>query len=115
MKKIFACELIIGIIGFAAVAIFGEKGMVAMALYIYVLFIDRKKMDEREYQLFYRVGNITAGLTLLACLIIYEFSDLLVNGYSVGKNWLFWVLYAFFIAHGAAGLFVFRKNNSEIK
>ena len=93
-----------------AVFIFGAKGMAAMALLAAQPFIGKKKADERESQLFNIVGNYTAGATLLACVIIYYFSDLVVNGQLIGKNWLGLVVSAFLIAHGASGLIDFQKK-----
>ena len=111
MKKRFAFELIVGIIGLIAVAIFGEVGIAAFALFAAQPFIGKKKLDEREYQLFYKVGNITAGLFLIACVIVYFYSDASVNGHQIGKIWLLWIVPAFIGIHGAAGLFIFKSED----
>ncbi len=111
MKKRFAFELIEGIISLVAVAIFGEVGMAAFALFAVQPFIGKKKLDEREYQLFYKVGNLTAGLFLLFCILVYFYSDANVNGHTVGKIWLLWIVPAFIGIHGATGLFFFKSEN----
>lgn len=110
MKKRFIYELIVGIIMLIAIFLFGVKGLAAMALLAVHPFIGEKNADERESQLFMKVGNYTAGATLFASVIIYYFSDLEVYGQLIGKNWFGLVLTAFIIAHGAAGLIVFKKN-----
>ena len=110
MKKRFAYELIVGIIFFVAVLLFGSVGMVAMVLLTAQPFIGKKKADERESQLFNKVGNFTAGLTIVLCVIVYECSGLVVNGHLIGSNWLFYVCSAFLIAHGASGLIIFKRN-----
>jgi hypothetical protein len=110
MNKRFAYELMVGVISLVAVLLFGIKGFAALALLAAHPFIGRKKADERESQLFNKVGNYTAGASLLASVIIYYFSDVVVNGHLIGKNWLGLVVAAFLMAHGASGLIIFRKN-----
>ena len=110
MKKRFAYELIVGIILLIAVLFFGNKGGAVLALLAAQPFIGKRKADEREFQLFYKVGNFTAGITIVICVIIFECSDLVVNGHQIGQNWLLFVGAAFIIAHGASGLVIFKKN-----
>lgn len=110
MKKRFAYELIVGIILLVSVFKYGQSGMVVMVLIAAQPFIGKKKADERESQLFYKVGNYTAGLTLLACLILFYASDFIWYGQLIEKNWLSFVLSAFIIAHGASGLVIFKRN-----
>lgn len=110
MIKRFTYELAVGIIMLIAVFLFGTKGLAALALLAAHPFIGRKKADERESQLFNKVGNYTAAATLLACVIIYYFSDAVVNGQSLEKLWFCVAVSAFIIAHGAAGLIVFKTT-----
>ncbi len=110
MKKRFAYELIVGIIGLIAVFLFGSAGMAALALLVAHPFIGKKKADERESQLFNKVGNTTAAITLLACVAIFLAGDFVVNGFPIGENWLFLVVYSFLIAHGGAGLIILKKG-----
>ncbi len=110
MKKRFAYELIIGIISLIAVLLFGEIGMVAFALLAVHPFIGKKKADERESQLFNQVGNLTAGATFLACLVIFFASNIVVNGHQIGDFWIGSVTASFLIAHGGAGLIAFKKG-----
>lgn len=109
MKKRFVYELIVGIIMLVSTAIFGYPGMAAMALLAVHPFIGNKKADEREAQLFNKVGNITASITLLACVAIYMASDVVFNGITIEDVWLMLVAASFLIAHGGAGLLVLKK------
>lgn len=110
MIKRFTYELIVGIILLAAVFLFGTQGLTALALLAAHPFIGKKKADERESQLFNKVGNYTAGATLLACVVVYYFSDVVVRGHTLESLWFCLAVSAFIIAHGAAGLIVFKKS-----
>ena len=111
MSKRFILEFIVGIILLVSVLLFGQKGMAAFALLAIHPFIKKKKkLDEREIQLFNKIGNFTAGATLLMSVAVYYFSDFVVNGWAIGENWLFYVLSAFLISHGMSGLIVFNKK-----
>jgi hypothetical protein len=111
MKIRFFYELVVGIIVLIAIFLFGEKGFAAVALLGAHPFIGKKKADERESQLFNKVGNYTAGTTLFACVLIYYFSDLKVNGLLIGQYWIGLVVAAFLMAHGASGLIIFREKH----
>jgi len=109
MNKRFVLELAVGVILLVAVLMFGEKGMAAFALLAIHPFIAKKKtLDERESQLFNKIGNYTAAATLLASIALFYFSDVIIYGHAIGENWLFYVCSAFLISHGAAGLFVMK-------
>ena len=95
MKRRFYFELILGLIGLAAVIIFGMAGFAVFALFAFYPWIARVKADEREYQLFYKTGNAAAILTFLACILIYYLSDTSMNGRLVGDLWLFLVCFSF--------------------
>jgi hypothetical protein len=111
MNKRFILEFIVGIILLVSVLIFGQKGMAALAfLAIHPFIKKKKKLDEREIQLFNKIGNFTAGATLLVSVAVYYFSDFVINGWTIGANWLFYVLSAFLISHGMSGLIAFNKK-----
>ena len=107
MKKRFAYELLVGIILLVAVILLGAKGLAAGVLFAFQPFIGKKNVDERESQLFNIVGNYTAGVTLVACVVIYLSSNAVINGLSIEKNWLGLVVASFLIAHGVTGLVMF--------
>jgi len=110
MKKRFTYELIIGIIGLIAVFLFGNAGMASLALIAVLPFFGKKKVDERESQLFNKVGNVTAAVMLLALVSIYLASGIDVNGYQIGELWLALAVIFFLIAHGVTGLIIFNKG-----
>ncbi len=110
MNKRFTYELIIGIIGLIAVFLFGDAGMAVIALLVFHPFIGKKRADERESQLFNKVGNTTGAITLLACVGIYLTSDIIVNGYQIGEHWLILACFSFLIAHGVSGLIIFKRG-----
>lgn len=110
MNKRFILELTVGIILLVAVLIFGQKGMAVFALLaIHPFIAKKKKLDERESQLFNKIGNYTAVITLLASVATFYFSDLIINGQAIGENWLFYVCSAFLISHGGSGLVIMRS------
>ena len=110
MTKRFLLELIVGIIGLIAVLLFGDAGTAVITLLVVHPFIGKKKADERESQLFNKVGNVTAALTLLAAIGIYFASDIVVNGYQIGAHWLMLLVFSFLIVHGASGLVIIRRG-----
>ena len=109
MKKRFIYELIVGAITLAAILVFANIGFAAFALLAGHPFIGKKKVDERESQLFNQVGNLTAAITLLACVVIYFMSDISIYGHQIGDLWLGLVCASFLIAHCGSGLFIFRN------
>lgn len=110
MKKRFIFEICVGLIMLTAIYFFGVKGLAAMALLAAHPFIGKKESDERESQLFYKIGNYTAGATVLAATIIYYFSDKIINGILIGNHWFGLLIVSFLMAHGLSGLFILYKN-----
>lgn len=110
MYRRFILELAVGVLLLLAVLIFKQKGMAVFSLLAIHPFIARKKkLDERESQLLNKIGNYTAAITLLASVATFYFSDLIINGQTIGENWLFYVVSAFLISHGASGLIIMRS------
>ncbi len=113
MKIRFAFEMAVGLIGIAAVLLLGSAGMVFFVLFAFFPLVVRKygghKPDERELQLFYRAGNLTLVLIILAVLGIYLASPLSINGRAVGENWYLITMGAILATHGLAGLISFRE------
>lgn len=110
MKTRFIYELIVGVLGLMALFIFGESGLAVFALLAAHPFIGKKKADEREFQLFYKTGNLTGALLFLACVAIYLASDYTVVNLNVGKNWLQLEAFSFLAIHGVSGLVVFKRG-----
>lgn len=110
MTKRLVYELFVGVILLIAIFLFGTKGLAAMALLAVHPFIGKRKLDENEKLIFYKAGNYTAGATLLACIVVFYFSDATINGQSINKNWLGLVVSIFLISHGIAGVILFKKR-----
>ncbi|MDY0344380.1 MAG: hypothetical protein RBR28_12460 [Lentimicrobium sp.] len=108
MKKRFIFECCVGLIMVIAIYFFGVKGLAAITFLAAHPFIGKKESDERENQLFYKVGNYTAGASLLAATLIYYFSDQVISGHLVGNHWFGLLIASFLMAHGVSGLIIFR-------
>jgi Na+/H+-translocating membrane pyrophosphatase len=110
MKARFIFELIVGLTGVISVLIFGEAGFAALALFAAYVFFKKSKPDEREYQLFYRVGNLTAIFTLLLAVLIFLLSDQVIAGNVIGNLWIYLLVFSFLLTHGLCGLVVFTRS-----
>ncbi len=110
MNKRFFFDLSIGILGLIAVIIFGNAGLSVLALFVFYPLFKKKKPDERELQLFYKTGNITAALTLAAAVVIWYLSGKTVNGHLIGDNWLPLIAFSFLLVHGISGIIIFKRG-----
>jgi hypothetical protein len=70
--------------------------------------IKKTSPDEREKQLFYKVGNLTFGITVLALWIIYQLSGYSINGNHIEDYWYFLSITTIILIHGISGLIVFK-------
>jgi len=109
MKKRYVLILVTGLAGLAGTLLYGTKGLAALALLALLTLFRRKKPDEREYQLFYQVGNLTWAVTLLLMLAIFFASGKTVNGHTIGEFWFYLTLFSSLVANGVAGLVLFRE------
>jgi hypothetical protein len=110
MKKRLFYELIVGVLMLVAVLLFGMIGFAVLALLGFHPLIYRKKADERECILLYKIGNFTAGIVLIACVLINLSSDLTIHGQMLGKNWFGLIVAVFLAAHGAFGVYLFQRS-----
>jgi energy-converting hydrogenase Eha subunit A len=113
MKFRFTYEAIIGMVSFLVVLFLGNVGGSILALIAFLPLITKIKnirLDEREMQLFYKVGNLTFGLTILALVGINYFGNYKINGNPVGNSWLMLSLSGIMLMHGIAGLIVFKTQ-----
>lgn len=110
----FWFESIIGFICLVCILLFGAKGASILVIFALLPILMRikktKKPDERELQLFYKIGNLTMGLTIIAIIIIHYLQDTEVNGHLIGGNWMTLAITSILIAHGLAGLIIFNKQ-----
>jgi len=98
----FAVELIVGIIVFLSILLFGEKGGFSLALMVLLTFFGKKKLDEREYQLFYKVDHYTISFVILAMVIIFFLLPSI--------NWLLALVSVFLFFQGLCGLVIFARG-----
>ena len=110
----FWFESIFGFICFVSIILFGAKGasiIVLLPLCPLIMRIKKIKYpDERELHLFYKTGNLTLGLSIITIIIIQHFQDTLVNGHLISDNWMTLVVSSLFLAHGLAGLIIFKTQ-----
>lgn len=110
MMRQFVCELAVGIITFAAMMIFGPRGAAAIALMTFMPFVLwNQKADEREYYLFYKTGNYTMGLFIVALTAIHQ-AQFYTGSDMIQKNWLTLSVVAMLFIHGLTGIIVFKTN-----
>ncbi len=106
----FWCELFVGIIALAAMLMFGPRGAVAIALLTFMpLVLRNQKADEREYYLFYKTGNYTMGLFIVALTFINQL-QFYTGSVMIEKNWLSLSVAALLLIHGFTGIIVFKTN-----
>ena len=111
MNLRFIFEAVVGAVCLLAILFFGSKGIAALALFAFLPIIMRIKKtipDEREKQIFYKVGNLTFGLTVIALYIIYQLSDYTINGNHIEDYWYFLSITSIILIHGISGLIIFR-------
>ena len=107
MKGRFIYTLIMGIIGWICILLFGKVGGVSLVLLVGITFF-RKKPDEREYQLFYKTNSLAFALMVIVMVIIHQLQ--IAGNILMQENWLFLSLSAFFIAQGLFGLIIFNRE-----
>ena len=96
----FVSEIGIGLITFAAVLIFGDVGFVIFSLFATLAFFKRKKMDEREIQLFHKANTGTFVTVYLSMYPVYFFMP--------SFNWLIALACSFLFFHGLWGFLMFK-------
>jgi len=106
MKKIishnryFAVEMIVGLLTFIAVLIFGDVGFILFSFFAILAFFKREKMDERESQLFHKANTGTLATVYLSMFPVYFFMP--------SFNWLMVLACSFIFFRGLWGLLMFR-------
>jgi hypothetical protein len=107
----FILELLIGLITFIFILLLGAKGYVFLALLVIIPFYMRLRkirIDEREYLLFYKAGNLSFGLTIISLVLIDYFSYVYVNSNLIGDHWMPLSIASILFMHGLAGLLYFK-------
>ncbi len=108
----FYFQVIVGAICLIGILLFGEKGISLLAIFALLPLIMRlrktPKLDERELQLFYKIGNITLGITILLLVAIDLLSDTVIYGMKVGDFWMELSVSAILFFQGLVGLIIFK-------
>ncbi len=104
----FTFEAVIGALSILAVIYFGSIGIGFIVLLPVVIKLTECKLDEREKILFYRVGNLTFGLTVMGLAVINELSNYTVNGNQIIQHWYFLSIATILFIHGLSGLIIFK-------
>ena len=99
-NRYFAVEMTIGLITFIAVLIFGDVGSVFGSFIAVLAFFKRKKMDERESQLFHKANTGTLMTVYLSMFPVYFFMP--------SFNWLWALFCSFLFFHGLWGFLMFK-------
>ena len=106
----FIFEIVLGIVCFTAVLLFGNVGFASFGLFGLMPLVSRKQPDERELQLFYKVGNTTMGVFILALVAIHFLQPVTISNFKIGDNWLIISTGVFMIIHGLTGIIIFKTN-----
>ena len=108
MKRRFIYTLIIGIIVWICIMLFGQAGGASLALMAILAFIKKKKYDEREYQLFYKTNSFAFAIMIIIMVIINQLQN--TGNIMMQENWLILSVAGFFIGQGLIGLLVFNRE-----
>ncbi len=110
----FYFQVIASVICAAGIFFFGEKGYSLFALFALLPVLMRIKkvpeLDEREQQLFYKIGNLTLGLSILFVVAIYYLSGFELNGIKIGDFWMPLTVLSIIFTQGLAGIIVFKTQ-----
>jgi len=98
----FGMELLSGVLTFAATLIWGDIGLLAMALFFLGMFITHQMPDEREMGLLYKATALEASAMGAIMAIIY----LQFPAY----NWFHGFVSFGLITRGLIGLWTFLKE-----
>ncbi len=108
----FYLQVIISLICILGVFAWGDKATALLALFALIPVIMRikkiKKLDEREQQLFYKIGNITLGVSILIIVLIYKLSDFVLYNIKIGDYWMILTILSLIFIQGLVGLIVFK-------
>ncbi|MCF7919595.1 MAG: hypothetical protein K9N06_06755 [Candidatus Cloacimonetes bacterium] len=114
MNKRFFYEFFVGFVTLLAAYLFGIWGFLGFALLIpYPLIFRRSQPDERELLMLHQTATLTLSLMLMVLIVLYYISGRNFGEINIGKNWLQFAVVSFLIAHGAAGVYIFRQDKDE--
>jgi hypothetical protein len=100
---LFGYELFVGAIAFGAILLLGNRGLAALSMMALLPILYWKRhIDEREYQLFYKVGHYTSIFVFVAMILFYMLRPSI---FCPGV-----LCISYFTIHGLAGLLVFSRG-----
>ena len=108
MKGRFIYTLVIGIIVWICILLFGQVGGSSLALMAVLAFSKKKKFDEREYQLFYKTNSFAFAFMIIVMVIINQLQN--TGNILMQENWLILSIAGFFVGQGLIGLIVFKRE-----
>jgi len=110
----FYFQVIVSLICILGIFVWGDKATALLVLFALLPVIMRvkkvKKLDEREQQLFYKIGNITLGVSILIIVLIDQLSDFIVNNVKIGDYWMLLTILSLIFIQGLVGLIVFKTQ-----
>ncbi|MGE5496565.1 MAG: hypothetical protein ACM3Q2_00720 [Syntrophothermus sp.] len=109
----FTFETAMGAILLTLIFLMGQ-----MAMWVFLFFIPffylprmrRQNMDEREIQLFYKIGNVSTVFMFFSYILIEFLSEGVVNGYKLGDFRLQLCAGMFLLSRGLTGLVILARN-----
>jgi hypothetical protein len=120
MKRIFGCELIIGVIGFCLVMLLGVKGISIVTLCAVLPFLKQK--DKNEFSdkklLFYKINIVAFVAVMFLLLLLFFIQDCSVftnTSLFVKDIWFYLSIFFLLFVHGLSGLILFvSKEDKQI-
>ena len=104
MNKTYFFLMIVGIIGFVSVSLFGIRGMYSLNLGFLAPFIFKHKADEREKQLINKNYSQVLMFVFVIIINLYIVSNFVEFSEFLQKNWLGIFVSSVFIFLGLNGL-----------
>ena len=111
----FYFQLIVGLAVILAILFFGNEGVISILLFVLLpflkLFTGYKVRDERELQMFYKIGNYTLLIVIAAVVIINKFSSTELNNNLIGDFWAPLTIASIFFGQGIIGILLYYKDS----
>lgn len=110
----FYFQTAISLICILGILIWSDKGYALLVFFALLPIIMRMKKttkpDERELQLFYKIGNIKFGGVILVIVLIENISDAVINGNKIGNFWGILIIMSIVIIQGITGLIIYKTQ-----
>ncbi len=110
MKAYYTLNLVVGLLAIILSLVLGEAGYVAIAVAAFGIFLRKRKLDEREYQLFYKAGDYTLVGIILSMVAVYMLRDYKINNIKIDEVWFQLFIGSFYFFNGLTGLMMFGKT-----